>query len=70
MEITIKQLLGIYNCSYQYIKVEVEKYTSFRGYDIYADADGWCYVQINGDWRYFATIYECKRFIKDIYTDN
>lgn len=68
MKITIKQLS--YGCSDRYETVDVEKHSSFRGYDIYADADGWFYVQINGNWNYLTTINECKMFIKNIFTNN
>ena len=67
MKITIKQLS--YGCSDRYETVDVEKHSSFRGYDIYRDADGWFYVQVNNQWNYFASINEVKRFIKNIITD-
>lgn len=70
MEITIKVLLGDYNRSYQYEKVEVEMYTSFRGYDIFKGKDGFLYVKTKNDWNFFATINECKMFIKNIFTNN
>ena len=39
MEITFKQLS--FNCTPRYETVEAEKKQTYRGYDIYMDADKW-----------------------------
>lgn len=60
MKITYKWFDGRYT---QTNDVEVEKCAEYEGHDIYKDKDGWFYVLCMGNWQYFATIREVKRFI-------
>lgn len=46
--------------------VNVVKSTTFEGHDIWRDSQKWYYVQeTTGDWQYFGSLYEAKRFIMD-----
>ena len=67
MEITFKQLS--FGCAPRYETVEAEKKQTYRGYDIYMDADKWCYVRVNGEWNYFSSIREAQHFIRNIWTN-
>ena len=51
MKITYKWFDGRYT---QTNDVEVEKCAEYEGHDIYKDKDGWFYVNIEGDWNYYA----------------
>ena len=52
--------------AYRYETVDAHKYAMYQGYDIYTDKDGWYYIQHNGEWNYFASMNEAKKFIRDI----
>lgn len=67
MEITFKQLS--FDCAPRYETVEAEKKQTYRGYDIYMDADKWYYVRVNGEWNYFSSIREAQHFIRNIWTN-
>lgn len=64
MQITIKQLTD--SNAYRYETINVEKYTTYKGYDIYKDTDGWLYVQIDSEWNYFVCMDEARYFIRNI----
>jgi hypothetical protein len=65
MTIQYKYFDGRYT---QYRSTEVHKRAKFSGHEIFADADGWLYVQNNaGDWQYFGTIREARNFIRNTY---
>ena len=64
MKITFKQLS--YGCAPRYETVEAERQQQYRGFDIYMDADKWYYVQVNGEWNYFDSINEAKKFIRSL----
>ena len=64
MQITVKQLTDTNAVRYE--TVDVRKYAMYQGYDIYTDKDGWYYVQYNGEWDYFTSMNEAKKFIRDI----
>ncbi len=46
---------------------EAEKVKTYKGHDIYQDAQGWLYVETPDEgWRYFGTMGEAKTFINDL----
>lgn len=45
---------------------EAEKVKTYKGHDIYQDAQGWLYIEFPEGWRYFGTMGEAKRFINDL----
>lgn len=65
MQIQYKYFDGRYT---QYRSTEVHKRAKLSGHEVFADADGWLYVQDNaGDWQYFGTIREARNFIRNTY---
>ena len=51
MKITYKWFDGRYT---QTNDVEVEKCAEYEGHDIYKDKVGWFYVNLDGEWYYYA----------------
>lgn len=47
--------------------VNVVKSTTYEGHDIYRCSELWYYVQCCGEWQYFGTLSEARRFIRDTY---
>ena len=47
----------------QYLSTEAEKVAEHKGHDIYQDKDEWYFVECDGNWQYFGTLREAKRFI-------
>ena len=67
MQIQFRQLGD--TCSYSYVKVDVEFFKSYKGHDVYKDADGWFYMFVNGYWNYFDSMCEVRRFVRDLVID-
>lgn len=64
MRITFKWFDGRYT---QQDTTEAEKVKTYKGHDIYQDAQGWLYVETPDEgWRYFGTMREAKTFINDL----
>lgn len=64
MKIQFKQLGD--TCSYNYFSAEVEPYKTYKGYKIFKDAEDWLYLQVAGEWNYFASMCEVRRFVRDL----
>ena len=60
MKITYKYFDGRYT---QYQAVDVEKIAQHKGIDRYKGDDGWYYLNVKGEWRYFGSIREMNDFI-------
>ena len=65
MTIQFKQLGD--TCSPNYSTAEVEFFKTYRGHKVYKEVGSfWHYVQVNGEWNYFASWQEAYSFIRQI----
>lgn len=46
-----------------YLTAVVKKVLEHKGHEIYEDKDEWLYIECHGNWQYFGTMREAKKFI-------
>ncbi len=64
MKIRFRQLGD--TCSYNYFTADVRQCGTYKGHVVYTDGEGWLYLQVAGEWNYFASMCEVRRFVRDL----
>ena len=62
MKVTYKWFDGRYT---QQTTANVEKIAPFKGIDRYKGDDGWYYLYLNGEWKYFGNTREINDYISN-----
>jgi len=63
MEIKCKYFDGRYTHE---TTAHVEKFKTYKGYDIYRGTDGWLYINIQDEWHYFGSVREAHNYINQL----